>query len=349
MKRYGDLMPQVLSRQNLEDAHRSARKGKGWQDAVRYADAHLDVLIPRLQTDLALGTYRTSRYSTRRLVDRGKERVIYRLPYWPDRVVQHALCQVLIPIWRASMIRSTYASIPGRGLRDCAERVRRELRTDPAGTVFCLKMDIRHFYPNINHEAVKRILRQKIKDPRVLGLLDEIVDSVDTSDPHMDGVGLPIGNYLSQWLANLYLAPTDWRFKQVYQVRHYHRYMDDMVALSADKESLHEIRQDFAGWVAREYGLAVKRDWQVFPVDARGVDFVGYRFFHDRTLLRTAMTRRMRRRLSPAKARRTPGRYWRAVGAAPSYNGWTQFGNTHSLNRQVVAPWMREIKEMQDA
>lgn len=346
MKRYGNLMPEIMSRENLAEAHRQARRGKGWQDAVAYADTHLDKLIPRLQADLALGTYATSRYSTRRLVDRGKERVIYRLPYWPDRVVQHAVCQVLIPIWRASMIRSTYASIPGRGLRDCAKRVRRELREDPDGTRYCLKMDIRHFYPNINHEVMKRLVAQRVKDPQVLALVGEIIDSVDTSDPHVEGVGLPIGNYLSQWLANLYLTPADWRFKQHYRMHHYHRYMDDMVVLGPDKDRLHEIRKDFTTWIAREFGLTVKGDWQVFPVDVRGVDFVGYRFFHDRTMLRTAMKKRMRRSLSPTRARTTPGRYWRAVGAAPSYNGWTKFGNTRTLNRTYVDPWMREIKEM---
>lgn len=339
MHRRGYLFDKIVSHANLTAAHAAARKSKTWQDVVKKVDRDLDEMIPRLQADLELGLYKTGRYTTRKLVERGKERVIYRLPYWPDRIVQHAICQVLSPGWRASMIRHTYASIPGRGLADAARTLRKQLREHPEETVYCLKMDVRQFYPSIRHDKVKEVIRRGIKDPRVLALIDEIIDSVAVSAP---GVGLPIGNYLSQWLSNLYLSEADWRFKQHYKVRFYHRYMDDIVVLGSSKERLHEIHADFAAWIAAEYGLTIKGDWQVFPVAARGVDFVGYRFFHDRTMLRRSILKRMHRRLSPERAKKSAGRYWAARRAAPSYNGWTRFGNTHRLNEQVVQPWMKE-------
>lgn len=341
MKRHGRLWDRIVSTENLTAAHAAARKGKTWQMAVQRVDRDLGELLPALQMDLELGLYRTGRYSTRTLTERGKTRVIHRLPYWPDRVVQHAICQVLTPIWRAGFIRHTYASIPGRGLRDAAQTLRRQLREHPDRTVYCLKMDVQQFYPSIDHQVMKGVVRRRIKDPRVLGMLDEIIDSIDVTAP---GVGLPIGNYVSQWLSNLYLSDLDWRVKQHWKPAFYHRYMDDLVLLDSSKERLHQIHSEIADWLTTERRLTVKGDWQVFPVADRGVDFVGYRFFHDRTMLRKSMVVRMRRRLAPSRAAKSAGRYWSARNAAPSYNGWAGFGNTHKLRAAIVAPWMKEIR-----
>lgn len=341
MKRYGHLWSEIVSDENLRIAHATARKGKTWQDDVRRVDREIDTLIPALQVQLELGLYKTGKYSSRQLTERGKDRTIFRLPYWPDRVVQHAVCQVLAPIWRSQLVRHTYASIPGRGIHDAATILRDQLRTDRPGTEYCLKMDVRQFYPSIRHDIMKRVLRDRVKDPRVLVWLDEVIDSISVSEP---GRGLPIGNYLSQWLANLFLAEADWRFKQHYKIRYYHRYCDDIVALSGSKEHLHEVRTDFIGWLKTEYALDVKGDWQVFPVAVRGIDFVGYRFFHEKTLLRKKLKKRMARALSPARAARSEVLYRRGMSATPSYDGWTRFGSNRNLRRKLIDNWVLEAK-----
>lgn len=110
------------------------------------------------------------------------------------------------------------------------KKLRADLAADPEGTAYCLKLDIRKFYPTIDHWILKTVVRRKIKDPEVLWLLDEIIDSAE---------GVPIGNYIFQYLANLYLSELDHLLKEVAGVRYYYRYADDMVLLAGDKPTLH--------------------------------------------------------------------------------------------------------------
>lgn len=341
MRRHGNLWPAIIDEDNLRAAHARARQGKGWQRSVRVIDEQLEQRIPALREMLAAGEFRTGEYSARTLVERGKERLIHRLPYWPDRVVHHAAAQVLAPIWTASLIRHTYASIPGRGIHDAASIVRHQLRGDTAGTEFCLRMDVRKFYPSIPHEPLKSLLRQRIKDPRVLALLDEVVGSISVSAP---GVGIPIGNYLSQWFANLYLAPIDWRIKQHHKVRYYHRYCDDLILLHPDKAFLHHVRDDIDMQLREAWGLQVKGNWQAFPVADRGVDFVGYRMWPDKTLLRKGTKRRMGARLSIPRSQRSPAQLARALRSVPSYDGWTRFGSTRSLRAELLDPFLDHLE-----
>lgn len=340
MKRHGFLWGQITDFDNIMLAHARARRGKTYQRQVREVETNLGERIVDLQVMLERGEYATSEYQQRTIFERGKEREIFRLPYWPDRVMHHAIAQVLSPIWRGSMIRHTYASIPGRGIHDAARTVRSQLRTDPEATRYCLKMDVRKFYPSIPHDGLMAMLKTQIKDRRVLTLLEEIIRSVDVSAP---GVGVPIGNYLSQWFANLYLSPADHRFKEVYRVKYYHRYCDDIVTLGPDSHELHDIRIDFDTWLRATYQLDLKGNWQVFPVADRGIDFVGYRMFPEKTLLRKGTKKRMAAKLSPQAIEHSPGKYAAAQRAVAAYDGWTSFGSTHDLREKLLVPVKDQI------
>lgn len=321
-------------------AHRNARKGKTWHRDVQRADANISLLIPQLAEHLKSGQYRTGSYTQKVIRERGKERIIHRLPYWPDRVVQHAAVQVLSPIWTASLIRHTYASIPGRGIHDAATQVRQQLRSDPEGTRWCLRMDVRKFYPSIPHEQLKCVLRRRVKDRHVLALLDDVVGSISVTAP---GVGIPIGNYLSQWFANLYLFDIDWQIKQTHRVRYYHRYCDDMILLHHDKDYLHSVRRHVNERL-HALGLELKGNWQAFPVADRGVDFVGYRMWHEKTLLRKGTKKRMAARMSQPNAQRSPARLNRALRSLPSYDGWTRFGSTRNLRQRTLRPFISHME-----
>lgn len=337
MKRHGHLFDSIADPANILRAHERARRQKTKrQSAIRRIDQDPRRHALELHRTLLAGEYRTGTYSEMTITERGKERLIHRLPYWPDRVVHHAIVQVLAPVWLPTLIRHTYASIPGRGIHDAARTVRQQLRDDPEGTAYCLKLDVRKFYPSIPHDPLIDHLGRKIKDPRVLELLAEIVRSIDVTAP---GVGVPIGNYLSQWFANLYLSPADHRIKQLHRVAYYHRYCDDLVLLGPDKAALHAIRADLDGFLAG-FGLDIKGNWQVFPVASRGVDFVGYVMFHDRTLLRKATKKRMAAKLSVPAARRSAAAHAKALRSVPSYDGWTRFGSTHDLRAKVLEPWL---------
>jgi len=219
------------------------------------------------------------------LIERGKHRVIHALPFFPDRIIHHAIVQVLGPIWIKTFIRDSYSSIPGRGVHDGVRRIKRIIPNCKGW--YALKCDIRKFYPSIDHDTLKAIIQAKIKDPSVLKILDTIIDSE---------AGVPIGNYLSQYFGNVVLNPFDHWIKEDKAVKYYFRYCDDFVLLDPSKERLHELKKEIEDYL-KGLKLTLKGNWQVFPIDARGVDFMGYRFWHDKTLVRKTTIKRFKERL----------------------------------------------------
>lgn len=335
--RYGNLFEQVYSAENLWQAHVRARKGKGHYTEVQKINRDPERYLGPLQRSLREGTYRTSEYSVSLRKEGRKMREIYRLPYFPDRIVHHAVMNVVEGIWMKSLIRDTYQSLPGRGVHLAAERIRKALREDEDGTRYCLKIDVRKFYPSVDNGVMKRIVRKKIKDKALLALLDEIIDST---------TGLPIGNYLSQIFGNLYLSEFDHWMKEEKRVRWYFRYCDDLVAFGADKTDLHQLRREISEYLADRLKLEVKGNWQVFPVDVRGVDVVGYRFFRDHTLLRKSIADGFKR-----KVRRIE-RDWESMSSSQiinglmSYTGWMKYADCAGLKRAYLTKPVRKIAEI---
>ena len=128
--------------------------------------------LKKLHESLAIGSFTTSEYTTFRIFD-PKEREIYRLPYYPDRIVHHAIMNILEPIFVSIFTKDTYSCIKGRGIHGVVKNIRKAL-SDVENTQYCLKLDIRKFYPSINHDILKATIRRKIKDKRLLLLLSLI-------------------------------------------------------------------------------------------------------------------------------------------------------------------------------
>ena len=207
-------------------------------------------------------------------------------------------------------------------------------KEDPEGTTFCLKLDIRKFYPSINHDVLKSILRRKLKDKRLLCLLDEIIDSAD---------GVPIGNYLSQYFANLYLTYFDHWIKEQKRVKHYFRYADDIVILASDKSYLHSLMGEIRAYLG-DLKLEVKGNWQVFPVAARGIDFVGYVFFHTHTRMRKGIKKTFCRRLAKLNKRKRPLSEKNFKQAICPWWGWAKSCDSKHLIKKLSKTSKYEIK-----
>lgn len=260
---------------NLLLAAHNAGQGKRQRDEVVEFEKNLAQNLQVLQTELKTRTYTTSAYEIF-IKYEPKKREIYKLPY-RDRVVQWAILQILEPLWTPTFTNDTYACIRGRGIHSLLHRLRADLRKDPDGTRYCLKIDVRKFYPSINHDTLKMVVRKKIKDPSVLWLLDDIIESAD---------GVPIGNYISQYFANLYLSELDHLVKEFVGVRYYYRYADDIVVLSDSKQFLSSVLVYFNDYLNNDRQLTLKGNYQIFPVESRGIDFIGYVTYHDHSLAR---------------------------------------------------------------
>lgn len=314
MKRIGNIYEQITSLQNLQEADRKAQQGKSGQYGVILHNRNQESNLLVLQDMLVSKTYRTSQYDIFKIQE-PKERIVYRLPYFPDRITHHAIMNVLEPIFVGTFTADTYSCIKKRGIHSLLTKLKTALH-DTEGTRYCLKFDIKKFYPNIDHDVLKNLLRRKIKDKSLLWLLDEIIDSAP---------GLPIGNYLSQYLANFYLSYFDHWVKEQKRVRYYYRYADDIVVLSPDKADLHKLLADIKVYLG-DLKLEVKENHQVFPVAARGIDFVGYVFYHTHIAIRKQIKQNFARKLKknpddPSKA---------------SYLGWLSHCNAKHLTKKLL-------------
>jgi RNA-directed DNA polymerase len=333
MKRYGNLYPKVYEMGNIELAHKNARKGKIHYKEVKKVDSKPGYYFDQIQRMLKEKTFQNSEYEVFRKVEGGKEREIFRLPYFPDRIIHHSIMQILYPIWTKTLISDTYACIKSRGIHKGVSRIKQAL-LDIENTVYCLKCDIRKFYPSVNHDILKNVIRKKIKDRELLWLLDHIIDSAP---------GIPIGNYLSQHFGNLYLSELDHWAKEARGCRYYFRYADDIVVLHKAKSFLHNCRANVSEYLQEHLALTMKPDWQVFPVDSRGIDFLGYRFFHGYVLLRKSIAQRIKRKTAKVRKNWESMEPSEVVSGVMSYYGWMKHANCLNLTRSYFDEDMSRI------
>lgn len=314
MKRLNNLYEKIISIENLQLADSIARKGKLDQYGVKLHDIWAEPNLHMLHEMLKNKEYKTSKYKIIKIYE-PKERDVYKLPYFPDRIVHHAVMNILEPIFVATFTPDTYSCIKGRGIHKASYKLRKALKNKQE-TMYCLKFDITKFYPNIDHDISKKLLRKKFKDPDLLWLLDEIIDSAP---------GLPIGNYLSQYLANFYLTYFDHWIKEVLKVKYYFRYADDFVIPHSSKEYLHWLFREIENYFREHLKLEIKGNWQIFPVDARGIDFLGYKHFHRYVLLRKRIKQRFARKLKRKHSR----------SSIASYLGWAKHCNSKNLLKKL--------------
>lgn len=308
MKRYGNLWPQVADFGNIIRAARQAQRGKRSRENVLAFNYNLENELIQLQTELKTKTYRPGPYHTFQIVE-PKKRMISAAPY-RDRVVHHALCNVIAPIFERTMIADSYANRTGFGTHRALRRFTGFLRSSR----YILQCDIRKYFPSIDHEILKQLIRRKVKCPDTLWLVDTIIDASNEQEPVFDyfpgdGLftpferrrGLPIGNLTSQFFANVYLNGLDHFVKEQLKAGKYVRYVDDFALFGDDPQFLADAR---AAIESRLAGLRLT----IHPVKSqlfktqRGASFLGFRVLPDRVRVRTENLRRARRRLRRMQA-----------------------------------------------
>lgn len=343
MKRYGNLWTQILEFDNLLMAARQAQRCKRFCRNVLEFNYSLELELCQLQVELREQSYRPGIYRTFEIRD-PKPRLISAAPY-RDRVVHHALCNVIMPLLERTLIGDTYANRLGYGTHRALKRFTNFARCYR----YCLQCDIQKYFPSIDHEILKALLRRKIKCPDTLWLIDTIIDASNEQVPVMDYFpgddlltplqrrkGLPIGNLTSQFFANLYLSPFDHFVKEQLKLRHYLRYVDDFAAFSDDRQELADAR------LAMEDFLAMLR-LKMHPIKSQlfetlhGANFVGFRVLPDRIRVRNDNLRRARRRMQELQQQYANGK----IGLKPlvqrlqSWEAHLLHGDTYRLRRKV--------------
>lgn len=325
MKRHCGLFPQIVTAENIELAFVKARKGKAWQDSVKEVERGKEEKLEALRQTLADGTFKTSGYKVK-VIHEPKERQIFILPFYPDRIVQHAIMNIVAPLWDSMFIHDSYACRTGKGQhagsRRCMQFVRRN--------VWVCQFDISKFYPSIPHENLLQVIGRKIKDERVMRLFADIIGSIG------DGKNVPIGNYTSQWFGNLYLNELDRFVKHRLHVRDYIRYCDDFLLFGNDKEELKRLADTVENFVKKELLLKLSKK-SLYPT-SHGVDFLGYRHFpNGKILVRKSTAKRVRQRLKKIPWELKHGKITKeqAQGKIASANGWLKHANAHHFRMAI--------------
>jgi hypothetical protein len=321
------LFPRICSYENLLLAERRARRGKGAKGSVLafWLDAERE--LARLRDELLSRVWRPGGY-TQFVAHESKDRLISAAPY-RDRVVHHALMNVIGPVLERSFIFDSYANREGKGTHRALVRCSWFCRASG----FVLKCDIADYFASVDHDILMGLIRRRIADPDALGLTELIVRSAP------NGRGLPIGNLTSQFLANLCLDGFDHFVKEDLRVRRYLRYVDDFAAFGDDAGELAAVRDRMAEYLRERLNLRLhSRKTRVFPV-TEGVDFLGFRVFPTHRLLRKKAGYHYRRMLFRLARRVRDGEV--AGGAVVnSFRSWSAhaaWGATHGLRRAMLA------------
>lgn len=348
MKRYSKIYERIYDIDNLRLAHKNSRKDKLYYKEVKMVDSDEEFYLSQIQEMLINETYEVSDYTISVINDKGKERELCKLPYFPDRIIQWAIMLQIESVFMETFTDFSCASIKNRGIHRASSLVDKYM-SDAYETQNCLKIDISKFYPNIDHEILKFLLRKKFKDKKLLKLLDKIIDSTPGDK------GVPIGSYLSQFLANFYLTYFDHWLKEEKKVKYVVRYMDDIVILHRSKSFLHSLKREMDKYLRNELKLTIKSNWQVFPTRVRGIDFVGYRHFYGFKLLRKTTYKRFRKQMLKIKKKCEEGKglTYSEWCSANSYKGWLIWCDGYRLTQKYIKPiqkyldnyYITEIKE----
>jgi RNA-directed DNA polymerase len=337
MKSYNHLWETFISDENIKLAIYSSSLGKRDRKDVKEYIEHLEVFIPTIRAYAE--NFHNKPHVPKEIYDgiSRKRRTII-VPWYCEQVIHHMLVNCLKPIFLKSMYEHSYGSIPERGVHKAKKSIEKWIKHDSKNVKFYLKMDIKKYFNSIPHDILKKKLSEKIHDEKFLKVLFEVIDVIPT--------GIPLGFYTSQWLANWYLTELDHYTKEELGAVHYVRYMDDMVIFGANKRKLHKMRQSIQEYLKTELGLTLKRNWQVERFSyiknakdkGRDLDFMGFRFYRNRTVLRKSIL---------LKACRKAKRIFKKIKTTIhdcrqmlSYKGWFACTDTYWIYQLRVKPYV---------
>ena len=315
MKRAGNLFPAVYDFETLFRSYRRARRGKRYREYALAFEADLEENLHQVREDLRSRTYRPSPYRTFMILDPKRRRIA--APCFRDRVVHHAFCSVVEPLFERGFIGDSYACRVGRGTHRALDRCQAFARRFP----YILQCDIRSYFASIDHQILKERIARRVGDPDLLWLAGEILKHApdeprpalcyfpgdDLFTPLVRRKGIPIGSLTSQFFANLYLDRLDHFIKEGLQVKGYIRYMDDFLLFGESKARLREWRRQILNCLDELRLELHPKKQEIYPVRC-GIPFLGFRLFPERRRIKRENVRRFMRRMKSMREQVRSGR-----------------------------------------
>lgn len=343
MKIYKHLWEKVVTFDNFKLAYKNATKNKKHYKEVRIIERKGVVRYLRsLLNKVKSKEYKVSTYDVFTLFTGEKYREIYKLPM-RDRIVQHAVMNIIEPIFRETFIIDTYSSIKYKGIHYGLKRVKQALKQD--NYKYYLKLDVHKCYPSLDKEILKDKLKRKFHDNDLLWLLFTIVDSCEK--------GVPIGNYTSQYFNNFYFNDLDHYIKEILGIKSYFRYCDDIVILSKTKEELHIVLDKIRTKLA-ELNVKLKDNYQIYNIDTRSINFLGYKTRKDYILIRKRIKKHFIDKVSKMdfnnlklKDINILGSYWGIFVHANCRNLWYKYTGVKAFKDLNISVHKRDfVKEL---
>lgn len=352
MKTHKNLFQEVCKYENLHNAFLKARKGKNDVAGVIRFTYNLENELLKLQNELKNQTYKIGQYRHFTIFE-PKERKISALPF-RDRIIHHAVCNIVEPIFEKMFIYDSYACRKRKGTHAGANRIQKFIRKLNS-TYYVLKGDVSKYFPSVNHEILKKTIREKIADKKLLHLLDNIIDSADSEksnfydcqEPKIQNSqqkGIPIGNLTSQLFANIYLNKLDEYIKYKLKIKYYLRYMDDFVILHESKQKLHEIKEKIALFFASMKLTLHPKKVNIFPIES-GIDFLGYRIFNNYRLVRRNTVKRFLKN-TKRKLKRYDSGIMDFDKLMETFNSWEAYmshANSYALKNSLYQEYFKNV------
>lgn len=331
MKRYNNLYSKLCSFENLYSAYLKARKSKRYKEYVLDFSWNVEKELIRLQGELVNKTYKHGEYYEFTLYD-AKKREIKAAPF-RDRIVHHAVCNIIEPIFDKGFIYDSYACRREKGTHKAIKRLDRFIQSTEEKwgkeNVYCLKCDISKYFDSIEHNILFDLIKKRIKDSNTLWLIREIINSSFVYDFKPRKAGIPIGNLTSQLFANLYLNELDIFVKHILREKYYLRYMDDFLILGSDKKILYKEEILLRGFLKENLKLELHPGKVSLCPISKGTYFLGYKIFREYKLLRKSTVVRFLRNMRQKEGEEI-------IDSIRSWFSFASYANSYSLKEVLV-------------
>lgn len=289
MKIIGYLYEKIYDKENIREAVLLASRNKKKRKDVKKFLKNINIYVNKIHKLLIENRYVFTQGKTKTINENIKPRNIT-IPLFRDLVIQYSILNIIKPILFKSMYKWSCGSIPNRGNIYAMKYTKKVIQKHKPK--YCLKLDIKKFYHNVDIKILYEQIERKIKDKKTLSLIWELLNIGS-----IDEKGIPIGFYTSQWFSNFHLTDLDNCIKQDLKVKYYVRYVDDLVLFGNNKRKLRTIRDYIINFLKEKLNLSVKENYQLFPIEHRMVDFVGFRIGYSKVLIRKNIFKMFKKRL----------------------------------------------------